>query len=113
VDEKPTLIDLSRSLGRANVPLGLVIAQRRDEPLRLSLKRARTLMPTDIVHLCLILEIAGVLGFPSIELEAPDPSYLGVWLWRIGLWDLFPQYAPREPIRPLKRGNTDSRQFSL
>ncbi len=44
-----------------------------------------------------------------IELEAPDPSYLGVWLWRIGLWDMFPQYAPREPIRPLKRGNTDGR----
>ena len=41
-------------------------------------------------------------------LEAPDPSYLGVWLWRIGLWDLFPQYAPRRPIHRLKRGNTDS-----
>jgi hypothetical protein len=108
VHENRTSIDLSKSLGRANVPLGLIMAESRDEPLRLSLKRARTLMPTDIVHLCLILETVEMLGFPSIELEAPDPSYLGVWLWRIGLWDLFPRYAPREPIRPLKRGNTDT-----
>jgi hypothetical protein len=108
VHENRISVDLSRALGRANVPLGLIMARRRDEPLRLSLKQARTLMPTDIVHLCLALEIAATLGFPSIELEAPEPSYLGVWLWRIGLWDLFPQYAPREPIRPLKRGNTDT-----
>jgi hypothetical protein len=108
MDELPTFIDLSKRLGRANVPLGLITAAERGQPLRLSLKHARTLMPTDIVHLCLVLETAGALGFPSIELEAPDPSYLGVWLWRIGLWDLFPQYAPREPIHPLKRGNTDT-----
>lgn len=55
----------------------------------------------------MILEIAEGLGFPSIELEAPEPSFLGVYLWRIGPWDLFPQYAPRRPIQPLKRGHTD------
>jgi hypothetical protein len=107
-EDAPGAIDLSKSLGRANESLGLIAAAEPARPLRLSLKHARSLMPTDIVHLCLTLEIASTLGFPSIDLEAPDPSYLGVWLWRIGLWDLFPQYAPREPIHPLKRGNTDT-----
>ncbi len=102
------IIDLSKGLGRASVPLELIFAASRTEPLRLSLKHARNLLPTDIVHLCLILEIAAGLGFPSIQLEAPDPSFLGVYLWRIGLWDLFPQYAPREPMQPLKRGNTET-----
>jgi hypothetical protein len=106
-DDPLPVVDLSKSLGRANVALRLVSEQPRTRPLRLSLKTARNMLPTDIVHLCLVLEIAGSLGFPSIELEAPDPSYLGVWLWRIGLWDLFPHYAPRQPIRPLKRGDTD------
>jgi hypothetical protein len=101
------VIDLSKCLGRANTPLELIHTSTRTEPLRLSLKSARNLLPTDIVHLCLILEIAQGLGFPSIELEAPEPSFLGVYLWRIGLWDLFPQYAPRRPIHPLKRGHTD------
>jgi hypothetical protein len=102
-----SVIDLTKCLGRAKTPLGLIHARTRAEPLLLSLKSARNLLPTDIVHLCLILEIAEVLGFPSIELEAPEPSFLGVYLWRIGLWDLFPQYAPRRPIHPLKRGHTD------
>jgi hypothetical protein len=106
--ETAGVIDLSKELGRASVPLGLILAATRTEPLRLSLKQARNLLPTDIVHLCLILELAAGLDFPSIELEAPDPSFLGVYLWRIGLWDLFPQYAPRTPIRPLKRGDTDT-----
>jgi hypothetical protein len=107
MEETADVIDLSASLGRANVPLGVISACPRTESLRLSLKHARNLLPTDIVHLCLILEVAAGLGFPSIELEAPDPSYLGVYLWRIGLWDLFPEYAPSAPIRPLKRGNTE------
>jgi hypothetical protein len=106
-DDSACIVNLSKSLGRASLALALLGERPRTEPLRLSLRDARHLLPTDVVHLCLILEIAGSLGFPSIELDAPEPSYLGVWLWRIGLWDLFPQYAPREPIHPLKRGDTD------
>jgi hypothetical protein len=101
------VIDLSECLGRASAALDLVTTQPKTMPLRLSLKQARNLMPTDIVHLCLVLEMAAGLGFPSIELEAPQIGFMSVYLWRIGLWDLFPQYAPREPVRPLKRGNTE------
>src|SRR5262249_48856090 len=68
---------------------------------------ARNLLPTDVVHLCLVLDIAGGLGFPSIELEAPDPSFLGVWSWRVGVWGLFPHSAPPRPVHPPKAGNTD------
>jgi hypothetical protein len=59
------------------------------------------------VHLCLVLDLVRDMGFPEVSLEAPRPSFLGVYLWRIGLWDLFPDLAPRQPIRKQRRGSTD------
>jgi hypothetical protein len=54
-----------------------------------------------------VLERAALLGFPSIALEPPAPSFLGVYLWRSGFWDLFPHLAPRRPLREPGRGSTD------
>ena len=57
-DQQRSVVDLNKRLGRANVLLGLIAACPRSDPLRLSLEHARMLVPTDIVHLCLILELA-------------------------------------------------------
>ena len=85
----------------------LVAACPRDRPLQLSLEHARRLLPTEIVHFCLVVELVRTMGFPALSVEAPAPSFLGVYLWRIGLWDLFPELAPRRPVVEPPRGSTD------
>jgi hypothetical protein len=101
------VLELTKRLGRIHDALELIGGQPRDEPLALSIAEARNLLPTDIVHLCLVLELAQQWGFHMVSLEAPPPSRLGVYLWRIGFWDLFPALAPRRPIREPGRGSTD------
>jgi hypothetical protein len=91
------VIDLVGKLGRAHEARALINARRLDEPLRLSLAGAKWLLPTDIVNLCLVLEAAQGMGFPAIELIPPAPGFIGVYLWRIGFYDLFPRYAPAPP----------------
>jgi hypothetical protein len=100
-------IDLSDHLGTLHGALDLVAACPTSEPLRLSLADAKSLLPTDIVHFCLLLEIVQRMGFPEVAVDAPRPSFLGVYLWRIGLWDLFPTYAPRRPLHEPGRGPND------
>jgi hypothetical protein len=92
-------IDLTSRLRRAQEALAVIAAQPRDRPLRLSLARARNILPAEIVNLCLVLEIVEQMAFPAVSLEPPEPSFLGVYLWRIGLFDCFPQYAPPPPRR--------------
>jgi hypothetical protein len=99
--------DLSHVLGTLHGALDRIVNHPRDEPMRLSLEDAKRLLPTDIVHFCLVLELVRELGFSEISVEAPRPSFLGVYLWRIGLWDLFPDLAPRRPIREPPRGSTE------
>ena len=100
-------VDLSGHLGTLHAALDLVSKCPTTEPLRLSLEDVKKLLPTDIVHFCLLLEIVRGMGFPEVVVEAPKPSFLGVYLWRIGLWDLFPEYAPRRPIHEPGRGSND------
>jgi hypothetical protein len=100
-------VDLAGQLGTLHGALELVSARPTSAPLRLSLAEVKKLLPTDIVHLCLLLEIVRGLGFPEVVVEAPKPSFLGVYLWRIGLWDLFPDYAPRRPLHEPGRGSND------
>jgi hypothetical protein len=99
-------IDLSRQLGTLHGALELVSACSASEPLRLSLADVKKLLPTDIVHFCLLLEIVRGMGFSEVVVDAPKPSFLGVYLWRIGLWDLFPEYAPRRPLHEPGRAPT-------
>lgn len=96
-----TEIDLVGKLGRANEALASIAVIPRSTPLRLSLARAKWLLPTDIVNLCLVLEAAQGMGFPAIELVPPAPGFIGVYLWRIGFYHLFSQYAPAPPTRGL------------
>jgi len=49
VNDKPASIDLSRRLSRATVALGIIPAADRAQPLRLSLKRARTPAPMTMI----------------------------------------------------------------
>jgi hypothetical protein len=63
----------------------------------LSLRDATHLLPADFVNLCLVLEAVNGMGFPEVCLVPPEPSFLGVFLWRIGFYDIFPQYRPRPP----------------
>jgi hypothetical protein len=90
-------IDLVGKLGRAHQALALINTSPRDAPLRLSLAHAKWLLPTDIVNLCLVLEAAQAMGFPGIELVPPPPGFIGVYMWRIGFYGLFPQHAPPPP----------------
>jgi hypothetical protein len=99
-------VDLSRALGTLHGAMDAIAACPLDEPLHLSLENARRLLPTDIVHFCMVVELVRAMGFPELNVEAPRPSFLGVYLWRIGLWDLFPELAPRHPIREPPRGST-------
>jgi hypothetical protein len=102
-----TTVDLSSHLGTLHGALDLVVACSTAEPLRLSLADVKKLLPTDIVHFCLLLELVRGMGFPAVVVEAPKPSFLGVYLWRIGLWDLFAEYAPHRPVHEPGRGSND------
>jgi hypothetical protein len=90
-------VDLVGKLGRAHEALVPIAPLPRDRCLRLSLERARWLLPTDIVHLCLVLEAVEQMGFPRVELVPPAPGFIGVYLWRVGFYELFPRYAPPPP----------------
>jgi hypothetical protein len=100
-------VELSGHLGTLHEALDLVSGCPTFDPLCLSLADVKKLLPTDIVHFCLLLDIVRGMGFPKIVVEAPKPSFLGVYLWRIGLWDLFPEYAPRRPLHEPGRGSND------
>jgi hypothetical protein len=108
-EQRPTsnTVDLSGHLGALHDALELILECPTLEPVRLSLAGVKTLLPTDIVHFCLLLEMVRGMGFPEVQVEAPKPSFLGVYLWRIGLWDLFPEYAPRRPLHEPGRGSND------
>jgi hypothetical protein len=90
-------VDLSRRLGRAHEALAMIAQRPRDRRLHLSLRHAAFMLPSDIVNLCLVLELAQTMGFPGIQLDPPAPGFLGVFLWSIGFYDLFPEHAPRVP----------------
>jgi hypothetical protein len=102
-----TTVDLSNQLGTLHGALELVSSCPLNQPLHLSLAEVKKLLPTDIVHFCLLMEMVRGMGFPEVTVDAPKPSFLGVYLWRIGLWDLFPQFAPRQPLHEPGRGSND------
>jgi hypothetical protein len=101
-------IDLADRISRLHEVLELVDRQPRDRPLRLSLARVKNVLPSEIVNLCLILELIRDMGFAAIALEPPPPSFMGVYLWRIGFWDLFPEYAPARPLQDPGRRAIDT-----
>jgi hypothetical protein len=89
--------------------LELIDRESRGAPLCLSLARVTHLLPSEIVNACLVLDLAREMGFPSIVVEPPPPSFVGVFLWRCGFWGLFPEYAPRQPIQNADWGAADTR----
>ena len=106
-------IDLSGRLRRAQEALALIRARPRDQPLRLSLKRVKNMVPSEVVNLCLVLERVQTLGFAAVELIPPDPNFIGVYLWRIGFFDWFPQYRPPPPKRGLGQRKAEDRLIEL
>ena len=106
-------VDLFGRLRRAHEALALIRVQPRDRPLRLSLKRVKNMVPSEIVNLCLVLETVAGMGFAGIELDPPDPNFIGVYLWRIGFFDWFPQYRPAPPKRGLGQKRTEDRLIEL
>lgn len=92
-------IDLAERISRLHDMLELVDRESRDHPLRVSLAGVRNILPSELVNLCLVLDLAREMGFPSVEVEPPLPGFVGVYLWRSGFWDLFPDYAPRRPLQ--------------
>jgi hypothetical protein len=102
-------INLVPSLSRMHVMLDTIGREPRDQPLRLSLAGLKSILPSDVVNLCLTLELAREMGFPSIAVEPPPPSFMGVFLWRVGFWGLFPEYAPRPPAQNITAQSNDRR----
>jgi hypothetical protein len=99
-------LSLRGRLGRAHEALQIIASQPRDLPLVLSLRDVRYVVPTEIVNLCLVLEVVERMGFPEIRLEPPAPSFLCMFLWRIGFYDLFPHFRPSPPKRPFQAQQT-------
>lgn len=103
-----TGIDLAGRISRLHAMLDAVDAEPRDQPLRVSLAGLRSILPSELVNLCLVLELVREMGFPSAEVEPPPPGFVGVYLWRSGFWGLFPEYAPRRPLQEPGRRAIDT-----
>src|SRR5262245_50057279 len=71
-------IDLAPCLSHMHVMLEVIDSEPRDRPLHLSLARLKKILPSDVINLCLTLELAREMGFPSIVVEAPPPGFMGV-----------------------------------
>ncbi|MGI8998717.1 MAG: hypothetical protein ACR2GO_03310 [Candidatus Limnocylindria bacterium] len=84
-------------------------SEPRDQPLRLSLARVTSILPSEVVNLCLTLELAKEMGFPSITIEPPPPSFMEVFFWMFGFWKLFPEYAPPQPTQNVTAQPNDRR----